>query len=189
MKTFLQFLSEQKYLSLAAYHGGAWVHDDGGPPDQTGSIPIKGGIPNEPFKNLSYFRRPGIKKYIGSIVNSIRRGVQLPPVFVTVHPATVHLPENQQLHSVLDGNHRWHAANIAQRGGGPDNIDVEHIAHENIRLVHPDQKYSGEDPGEKVYENGVPLTKFIGEDGSYDMEKPRKELGGLTLGHYFAEPK
>jgi hypothetical protein len=68
----------------------------------------------------------------------------------------------------------------AHKQAGVSHISTQHVNHDDIHLAshnynHPKQTYH-------------PLSSFKDKDGSYDMNKSRKELGGKTLNHYFVKP-
>ena len=183
MKSFKQFIKEQKIFGLVPHNVGSWYHDYG---DAWGSNhvsehPIEHTLGNED-KSEFFNNFPGNKEYIENMAKNFASGENKPPpVAGTPHP------ENPKFMSVIDGNHRLHAAKKA----GIDKIPVEHIPHEDVRLLHPDYKIH-EDPKdpnhadeEMTISQGTPLTDFKEKDGSYNMDRKRKRLGGLSLRHYF----
>lgn len=175
MKSFKQFISETKIFGIGPNGIGSWIHDDGHHNNNTVTQhPTKDTVGNEPFKNTSYFRRPNIGKYINNIRKSIGRGENVEAVSGTPHPG------NPNIMSILDGNHRLQATRNARK----PTVDVRLVSHEDIRLLHPDHKEL--DTLKDTVMQGTPLSSFRERDGSYNMNTPRKELGGLTLGHYFA---
>lgn len=175
MLNFKQFLFETKTFAIAPHGGGSWVSVSGDKKDSVSNHPTNKTVGNEPFKDTGYFRRPKIKKYIGGIRRSASQGKSLPPVSGTPHPET---PEHT---SIIDGNHRLRGYKNARTASVP----VERIPHERVRLLHPEHKEL--ETHEKTVMQGTPLSKFRNSDGSYDMDKPRKELGGLTIRHYFVK--
>lgn len=174
MKTFKQFVTEAAQVQMGPKGAGSWVRND----DNESEVidhPTEKTVGNEPFKDKSYFRRPKIKKYENKMRKVIaKKKTQLPPVLGTEHPA------DSSVQSIVDGNHRRQAAVNARA----PSLSVEKVPHENIRLLHPD-KVSDIQPKEKA---GVRLSALRRKDGSYDMDKPRKKLGGLSIRHYFVNP-
>lgn len=177
MLTFIQFINENKTFAIGPHGIGSYLHDDeegtGGTVTQQ---PNNRSVVNEPFKDTSYFRRPDIKKYENTMRKAISQGKSLPPVASIAHPA------DPKVRVVIDGNHRFRAAQNARTKTFPH----ENISHDDVRLLHPD--HTDYDSGEKAVQQGHPLSNFKEKDGSYDMDKPRKELGGLALKHYFTNP-
>lgn len=181
MKSFKQFIKEQKIFGIAPHNVGTWDHDYGGEGGHVTNHPIEHTISNE--NKDEFLNHPQNKEYIDHMVRNYASGKNTPPpVSGTPHPA------NPKVMSIIDGNHRHHAAKKA----GMSHIPVEHIPHEDVRLLHPDykpvDKKSGEVDTEETISQGHPLTDFKEKDGSYDMNRPRKELGGLALKHYFKAP-
>ena len=178
MRTFKQFLEEAKTIGIYPHGGGGDIHDDGEQGNVTDHSTSK-TVGNEPFKDDSYFRRPKLKKYLGGIRKSVAKKKQMPPVLGTPHPA------DSSVRSIVDGNHRLRGTKNARA----ENIPVEHVPHENIRLM-PKSYGETEDNNDmaKKLKKGAKLSSFKRRDGSYDMNKPRKRLGGNALKHYFANP-
>lgn len=176
MKTFKQFLEEKKVFGIAPHGGGSWVHDDGKEGGEVTQHPTDQSVGNEPFKDKEYFRRSKIKKYVNKMRKSIGQKKQLPPVAGTPHPS------KPSVMSVVDGNHR----HKSYRNAKASTVPVERIPHEDVRLLHPD--HQEQDTHEKTVMQGTPVSSFREKDGSYDMDRPRKRLGGLTLRHYFVNP-
>lgn len=173
MKTFRQFVAEVSHVQVGPHGAGSWVHSDD-TESEVVNHPTNKTVGNEPFKDKGYFRKPKIKKYVGGIRKSIaKKKNPVPPVLGTEHPA------DSSVHSVIDGNHRRQAAANARA----PSIPVEKVPHDNVRLLHPDQAKGNPKKGA-----GVKLSSLRNRDGSYDMDKPRKKLGGLTIRHYFVNP-
>ena len=175
MKTFKQFLEEAARVKIAPGGGGSWVSRAGPENEKAKTVnhPTEKTVGNEPFKDKEYFRRPKIKKYENKMRKDISKGKSLPPVLGTPHP------ENSDVMSVVDGNHRRQAAKNARAA----NIPVEKVSHSNVRLLHPKDAASENDPRKKA---GIPLRAFRDKKtGKYDMDRPRKKLGGKTLRDYF----
>ena len=131
-------------------------------------IPTRTAIGNEPDKDESFFNSPEKKKYVSGMVEKIKSGKSLPPVMSTPHPS------GSSNNIVLDGNHRA----FAHKQAGSSHIPAVHVSHDNIHLASHDYDH----PKQSFH----PLSSFKEKDGSYDMEKPRPELNGKTLNHYFA---
>lgn len=178
MKTFKQFLNEAKIVGIYPHGEGVDIHDDGEKGDVSNHNTEK-TVGNEPFKDTSYFRRPKMKEYIGNIRRSFAKKKSMPPVLGTPHP------QDSSVRSVIDGNHRLRGAKTARVGTVP----TENVSHDNIRLM-PRSYAETENKGtiKQKVESGVTLSSLRNPDGSYDMNKPRKELGGKTIGHYFVRP-
>ena len=173
MKTFRQFM-EARHVQLAPKGGGAWVRKDR-KDDKEGEVvdhPTEKTVGNEPFKDKSYFSKSKVKKKLERMSNS---KTKLPPVLGTEHPA------DPSVQSVVDGNHRRQVAVNKKASSLP----VEKVPHENIRLLHPTTVQLYDEPN---HNHGVKLSTMRKKDGSYDMDKPRKKLGGLTIRHYFVNP-
>lgn len=175
MKTFKQFLNEAKIVGIYPHGEGVDIHDDG----QKGNVSnhnTEKTVGNEPFKDTSYFRRPKMKEYIGNIRKAFAKKKSMPPVLGTPHP------EDSSMRSVIDGNHRLRGAKTARVATVP----VENVSHDNIHLMpHSYAETGNGDNIEKKVNSGVKLSSLRNPDGSYDMDKPRKELGGKTIRHYF----
>jgi hypothetical protein len=176
MKTFREYIKEAKHFGIAPHGGGSWSYDDGEAGGEVSQHPTKQSVGNEPFKDKGYFRRPKIKKYVNKMRKNIAKKREMPPVSGTPHP------ENPSVMSVVDGNHR-HKSHVNARA---ENVPVEHTPHENVRLLHPDHKEHEEH--KDTVNQGTPISSFREKDGSYNMDRPRKRLGGLTLRHYFVNP-
>lgn len=178
MKTFREYIQEAKTIGIYPHGGGVDIHDDG----ESGNVsdhPVEKTVGNEPFKDNSYFRRPKLKKYLGGIRRSVAKKKKMPPVVGTPHPA------DSSVRSIVDGNHRLRGTKNARAS----NIPVEHVPHENIRLMP--QSYDNTKPDDNMsrkLRKGPKLSSFRKRDGTYDMNKPRKRLGGNALNHYFANP-
>lgn len=177
MKTFKQFLEEAKYVGIYSHGGGSDIHDDDKPDGEVSDHPTSKTVGNEPHKGKEYFRRPKIKKYVGGIRRAAAKGKSLPPVLGTTHP------ENPEVRSVVDGNHRLRGMQTARR----ETIPVENVPHHRIRLMRKsyDETPESTDTGRKIRTGGVRLSSLRNRDGSYDMDKPRKRLGGKTIRDYF----
>jgi len=141
------------------------------PTSKPTKIPTSSAVGNEQHKDRSFFNSPEKKDYIGGMVKNIKSGKTLPPVMSTPHPA------DPSKNIVVDGNHRA----FAHQEAGASHIPAVHVSHDNIHIAshdyeHPDQSFH-------------PLSSFKSKDGSYDMNKPRPQLGGKPLKHYFAGKK
>lgn len=190
MKTFRQFIREstsilQESTLVGIYpHGqGSDVHPSGGSGNgEVSNHNIQKTVGNEPFKDKEYFRRPSVKRRMRYLGQGVRNSSgNVPPVLGTSHPA------DPKAKAIVDGNHRLEAS---KRNPRQNTIPVQNVHHDNTHLMPDYSKidHSG-DTSEKIKNHGVPLSTFREpHDGSYDMQKKRKELGGLTLGHYFVNP-
>lgn len=179
MKTFKEFVTEARHIKLAPGGGGSWVSERGRKDEKPTIIdhPTEKTVGNEPFKDNEYFRRPKIKKYENKMRRIIaKKKTKLPPVLGIDHPA------DSSVQSIVDGNHRRRAAVNARA----PSIPVEKVPHKNVRLLHPDEIEGDNEPRKKA---GTPLNAFKNKKtGKYDMDKPRKKLGGKTLRDYFVNP-
>jgi hypothetical protein len=177
MKTFRQFLFEARYIGIYPNGGGSDTYEDDKPNGEITNHPTQKTVGNEPHKDNQYFRRPTVKKYVGGIRRAAAKGKKLPPVLGTNHP------ENPEIKSIVDGNHRLRGMKNARA----ESVPVENIPHDNIHLMP--QSYNEtpkeSDMNKKIREGGVRLSSLRNRDGSYDMDKPREELGGKTIRHYF----
>jgi hypothetical protein len=181
MKTFREYLEEAKMVGIYPHGEGSDVHEDDDKPDIVSHATDK-AIGNEPGKDKTYFRKPNMKKYVGKMRRQYAKKQEMPPVTGTPHPAN---PEHM---SIVDGNHRLRSAKNAR----VKNVSVEKVSHDNIHLMsqsYNDTPESDDNIQNKITKNGHPLSSFRNKDGSYDMEKPRKRLGGRALKHYFTPPK
>lgn len=122
---------------------------------------------NEPYKDEKYFDSDEKKPYMDKMQAAIGHGVKLPPVVTIQHPA------DPRHHVVIDGNHRAEAHRRVGVGQMPATV----MSHDDVHLASHDY-------GSKK-QSLHPLSSFRSRDGSYDMNKPRPELGGKALKHYF----
>lgn len=174
MKTFKEFMAEAAQVHIAPHGGGAWTYLD----KQESEIvdhPTEKTVGNEPFKDKSYFRRPEIKKYANDLRKAISKKKKIPPVLGTEHPA------DSSVQSVVDGNHRRQSASNAR----VPTIPVEKVPHDKIRLLRKWETEAYDEPPET---SGIKLSSLRKKNGSYDMDKPQKKLGGLAIRHYFVNP-
>ena len=158
-----------KAVSIYPHGQGSDVGDNV-PTSKPTTIPTKSASGNEPFKDKSFFNRPEKKDYMDKMSSDIKKGKKMPPVMSTPNPA------NPKHNIVVDGNHRMDA----HKQAGVSHIPTQHVDHDNIHLAshnyeHPDQTFHK-------------LSSFKEPDGSYDMNKSRKQLGGKKLNHYFVKP-
>ena len=177
MKSFIQFLKEAAYVGIYPHGGGSDIHQDDKPDGEVTNHPTSNTVGNEPHKDNEYFRRPKIKQYVGDIRKSAAKGKPLPAVLGTPHP------ENPKVKSIVDGNHRLRGMQNARK----ENIPVENVPHHRIRLMRQsyDKTPESTDMDQKLRTNGVRLSSLREPDGTYDMDKPRKQLDGKTIRHYF----
>lgn len=173
MKTFKSFIKEESSFSDKAVsiypHGQGSDVGDHVPTSKPSSIPAGKSRGNEPFKDKKWFNSPEKREYMNKMQSDIKAGKKMPPVLSTPNPW------NSQHHVVVDGNHRMHAHQQA----GVSKIPARHISHDDVHIM----------PNNYGEENkGIPLSSFREKDGSYDMHKPRPELGGKALKHYFVRP-
>ena len=181
MKTFIQFITENNISdkpkntfsdkAVSIYpHGQGSDTGDNVPKSKPTTIPTKSASGNEPDKDQSFFNSQEKRYYMDKMSSAIKKGKKMPPVISTPNPA------DPKHHIVVDGNHRMYA----HKQAGVSSIPTQHVDHHDIHLAshdyeHPDQTFHK-------------LTSFRNSDGSYDMNKPRKQLGGKTLNHYFVKP-
>ena len=170
-------VKEATHVGIYPHGGGSDIHHDNEPDDEVTNHPTSNAVGNEPHKGNEYFRRPKIKKYVGQIRKSASKGNPMPPVIGTPHP------ENPEVKSVVDGNHRLRGQQNARR----ENIPVQNVPHHKIHLMPQsyDKTPESKDMGQKIKTHGVPLSSFRNKNGKYDMDKPRHQLGGKTIRHYF----
>lgn len=179
MLTFKQFLKEEKLIGIYSHGFGSDVYDNGKKPkpETISNRPTNTAFGIEGHKDDEHFQKPKIKSYVDRIRKDAAKGNRIPPVVGTHHP------DGSGNISVLDGNHRLRGIKNAKL----DSISVEHVPHENVHLMKrsyydtPDNQ-SGRT---KIKKHGVPLSSFRNSDGTYDMDKPREELGGKAIRHYF----
>jgi len=170
-------VKEATHVGIYPHGGGSDIHHDNEPDDEVTNHPTSNAVGNEPHKGNAYFRRPTIKKYVGQIRKSASKGNPMPPVIGTPHP------ENPEVKSVVDGNHRLRGQQNARR----ENIPVQNVPHHKIHLMPNsyDKTPESKDMGQKIKTHGVPLSSLRNKNGKYDMDKPRHQLGGKTIRHYF----
>lgn len=171
---FKNFIKEAAQVHIAPHGGGAWTYLD----KQKSEIidhPTEKTVGNEPFKDKAYFRSPDVKQYANDLRKAISKKKEIPPVLGTEHPA------DSSVQSVIDGNHRRQAAANAR----VSTIPVEKVPHDKIRLL---RKWETEAYDEPPPTSGIKLSSLRKKDGSYDMNKPQKKLGGLAIKHYFVNP-
>lgn len=170
MKTLRQFILENAdpFRKIMRVYPNGQGSDSGEklPQGPSTLIPIKKVHANEPFKNKEFFDTKE-KEYMGKMVDAIKKKKRISPVLTTTHPA------DPTHHIILDGNHRLEA----HKRAGASQILTSQISHDDIHLGSHD--YGDE---KQTYH---PLSSFREKDGSYDMNKPRKELNGKALKHYF----
>lgn len=173
MKTFKSFIKEESSSSDKAVsiypHGQGSDMGDNVPTGKPSSIPANRSRGNEPFKDTEWFNSPEKKPYMDKMQSDIKAGKAMPPVLSTPSPW------NSQHHVVVDGNHRMQAHQQA----GVSSIPATQVSHDDIHIMPNDY-------GEK--NKGIPLSSFREKNGSYDMHRPRSELGGKALKHYFVQP-
>lgn len=175
MKTFKEFIAEAKHVMLAPNGGGSWSYERGRKEEKPTitNHPTEKTVGNEPFKDVKHFRQPKMKKYLKKMRKNIAK---IPPVLGTPHP------EDSSVQSIVDGNHRRRAAINARASS----IPVEKVSHRNVRLLHPEEIDGDSEPSKKA---GTSLHAFKDKKtGKYDMDRPRKRLGGKTLRDYFVNP-
>ena len=170
-------VKEAAHVGIYPHGGGSDIHHDNEPDDEVTNHSTSNAVGNEPHKGNEYFRRPKIKKYVGQIRKSASQGKSMPPVIGTPHP------ENPEVKSVVDGNHRLRGQQNARR----ENIPVQNVPHHRIHLMPQSYEKTPEskDMGQKIKTHGVPLSSLRNKNGTYDMDKPRHQLGGKTIRHYF----
>ena len=122
---------------------------------------------NEPYKDEDFFTSAEKKPYMDKMKTAIKSGQKLPPVVTIPHPS------DPRHHIVVDGNHR----SEAHRQAGAPQMPATVMSHDDVHLASQDY---GSDK-----QTLHPLSSFRNKDGSYDMHKPRPELGGKALKHYF----
>jgi hypothetical protein len=170
MKTLGQFILENadRFRKIMRVYPNGQGSDAGEnlPEGSPTLIPTKKVHANEPFKNKEFFDT-NKKEYMDKMVDAVKKKKPIPPVLTTPHP------DDPTHHIILDGNHRLEAH---KRAGAPQ-IPTRQISHDDIHLGSHD--YGDE---KQTYH---PLSSFKERDGSYDMNKPRKELNGKALKHYF----
>jgi hypothetical protein len=174
MKSFKQFIKEQnepisKPRVFIYPNGQGSDVSDKIPSTKPSSIPVNSALGNEPFKDDDFFKSPEKKGYMEKMTSDIKSGKKMPPTLSISHPA------DPSKNIIVDGNHRL-AAHI---NAGVENMRTQQLSHDDIHIMPNDY-------GEK--NKGIPLSSFKEEDGSYDMEKPRDNLGGKSLNHYFVSP-
>jgi len=125
---------------------------------------------NEPYKDKGYFNSAKKKPYMDKMKSAIKSGEKPPRVIAIQHPA------DPRHHVVVDGNHRAEA----HRQLGTSTMPATVMSHDDVHLASHDY-------GSKK-QTTHPLSSFREKDGSYDMHKPRPELGGKALKHYFVMP-
>jgi len=122
---------------------------------------------NEPYKDEKFFGSDEKKPYMDKMKAAIKSGQKMPPVVTIPHPA------DPRHHVVVDGNHR----SEAHRQAGASQMPATVMSHDDVHLASHDY---GSDK-----QTLHPLSSFKNKNGSYDMNKPRPELGGKALKHYF----
>ena len=179
MLTFKQFLKEEKLIGVYAHGFGSDVYDNGrkAKPETISNRPTDSAVGNEAHKDTKYFRTPEMKSYVNRLRKSAAKRKYIPPI------AGTHHPDGSGSISVLDGNHRLRGIKNARL----KEIPVEHIPHENVHLMKRsyDDTPDNQDGRKKIKKHGVPLSSFKNSDGSYDVHKPREELGGKAIKDYF----
>lgn len=165
MKTFKQFIFEATHVSLYPNGVGSDISNDDEDEHPTHKHPVNKTVGNEPFKDTQYFRRPSVKKHVNTTRKNISKGNST-PVLATSHP------EHPEHNVVVDGNHRLQSTRNARR----DNISTTKVPHSHVHLLNTDDE---ENPTKHS------LSSFQDKHGNYDMDRPRKRLGGKTLRHYF----
>ena len=174
MLSFKDFITEEdqpfspNHVSVYPHGQGVDVGDNvpRGPATQ---IPVNRASGNEPFKDPNWFKSPEKKPYMDKMQADIKSGKKMPPVM------SIQSPWNSSHNVVVDGNHRLQAHKVA----GVPTVSSTNISHDDVHIMPNNY-------GEK--NEGVPLSSFKEKDGSYDMHKPRPELGGKALKHYFVQP-
>jgi hypothetical protein len=122
---------------------------------------------NEPYKDEKFFGSDEKKPYMDKMKAAIGHGVKMPPVVTIPHPA------DPTHHVVVDGNHR----SEAHRQVGVGTMPAKVMSHDDVHLASHDYGSNKQ--------TLHPLSSFRNKSGSYDMNKPRPELGGKALKHYF----
>lgn len=144
------------------------IYPNGGGSDPGDNVPkwgvqmidIKDTIPNEPFKDLSYMDSSDNAQ---SMIDSIKKGENLPPVLVIRHPYDV------KKYLVVDGNHRRYAYKKA----GASQIPAEIIKPEDILLMSKEwgSKDNKATRLSDVEDSDVVDLYFVNPDGGHKFEK------------------
>jgi len=161
----MQFIAEAKSsirIEMGSKGSGSNFQGELNSDDIT-PINISDAVGNEPGKSGAYFSRARVKHKMTRLIRAAKSGRLDAPVISTPHPA------DSTKHVIIDGHHRLHAHRVA----GSKTISSYVASHDDVHLIGPNNTTHA-------------LSNFRSPTGSYDMDKQRSELSGLSLNDYFA---